>query len=247
MSACCGGSATALLLSALDPSVIGAMKQILWVRQALLSDMATIIEMIDEAAAWLRGRNTDQWATPYPNRKARDARVRRGLQGRKTWLVEDATGPVATVTYRQDANPKLWAELEQAERAVYLSRLIVRRRSAGQEIGARLIDWAARRAVMEWGAQWIRIDVWTTNDALQQYYRKQGFEFCRFCQDAAYPSAALFQKSTAGIARPENLQSSDPGSVSQTEPTPLGPGVRDNAGRRTELPQSVLLGSLYCR
>jgi ribosomal protein S18 acetylase RimI-like enzyme len=225
------------------------MNPILQVRQALPSDMAAIIDMIDEAADWLRGRNTDQWAQPYPNRKARDARVRRGLQAGKTWLVEDVKGAVATVTSRQEANPKLWRELEQADRAVYLSRLIVRRRSAGQEIGAKLIDWAAHRAVKQWGAQWIRIDVWTTNDALQQYYRKLGFEFCRFCPDAAYPSAALFQKSTAGIKAPEILRTSCAEPVGRVAPTLPSPAVSDNASctAGTESSQTILSGSVISR
>lgn len=176
------------------------MKQDLKVRLAQPSDMRIIIAMIDEAAGWLRGKGTDQWASPFPNRKARDARVRRGLTGGKTWIAEEANEAVATITFRPDANPKLWNALEQGDRAVYVSRVVVSRRAAGQEIGARLIDWAGYRAREQWGAEWIRIDVWTTNDALHRYYKDHGFQFCRLCGDTEYPSAALFQKPTLGIS-----------------------------------------------
>jgi GNAT superfamily N-acetyltransferase len=171
-------------------------------RPAVPGDMQTIISMIDEAAAWLRRKGTDQWANPWPDQMARDARVLRGLERGHTWLAEDSQGPVATVTYHQHANPKLWTDLEQGDRAVYLSRLVVRRRSARQEIGAKLIDWAGYRALHEWQAQWIRIDVWTTNFALHRYYTNRGFEFCRFCDDTEYPSAALFQRPTKDIRPP---------------------------------------------
>ena len=74
------------------------MKQDLKVRLAQPSDMRIIIAMIDEAAGWLRGKGTDQWASPFPNRKARDARVRRGLTGGKTWIAEEANEAVATIS-----------------------------------------------------------------------------------------------------------------------------------------------------
>jgi ribosomal protein S18 acetylase RimI-like enzyme len=187
------------------PSLTGAMKQTLRIRPAQPGDMRTIINMIDEAAGWLREKGTDQWASPWPNRKARDARVRRGITGGKTWVAEDAQGAAATITFRADANPKLWNALEQGDRAVYVSRLVVSRRSARRGIGSRLIDWAGLHAREDWNAQWIRIDVWTTNHALHKYYKNQGFEFCRLCDDTEYPSAALFQKPTARIAPPDML------------------------------------------
>ena len=53
-----------------------------------------------------------------------------------------------------------------------------------------------------WSAKWVRIDVWTTNEALHNYYEKRGFQYykvCEFKEDEYYPSAALFQKPTAEI------------------------------------------------
>jgi hypothetical protein len=175
-------------------------------RPALPGDMPTIISMIDEAAMWLRDKGTDQWAQPWPDRAARDERVLHGLERGDTWLAEDADGPAATVTYRPHPNPKLWSDLEQGDRAVYMDRLVVRRGWAGQEIGAKLIDWTGHRALLEWQAQWTRIDIWTTNYALHRYFMNQGFEFCRFCDDAEYPAAALFQRPAAGIHPTEYRQ-----------------------------------------
>lgn len=184
------------------------MSEIL-LRPALPDDLHTIISMIDEAAEWLRGKGTDQWEAPWPDRAARDARVLSGLERGHTWLAEDSDGPMATVTCHAYANPKLWSDLEQGERAAYVSRLVVRRRRAGHEIGDRLIDWVGYRARDEWQAQWIRIDVWTTNFALHRYYLNRGFEFCRFCDDTEYPSAALFQKPTADIVLPGMLRTKE--------------------------------------
>ncbi len=47
------------------------------------------------------------------------------------------------------------------------------------------------------------MDVWTTNTQLHDYYCRQGFEFCGFCETIAdYPSAALFQKPIDQITPP---------------------------------------------
>jgi GNAT superfamily N-acetyltransferase len=172
----------------------------LHVRPAVTSDLELILHMIDEAAAWLRATDTNQWDKPWPNERERDVRVERGLDAGGTWLVEDDGIPVATITCKPDADPELWTKMEQAEPAVYVSRLVVSRGHAGQGIGAELINWAGRWAGRQYGARWIRIDVWTTNIALHQYYEDLGFWFVRFGHATRYPSAALFQKPTATIS-----------------------------------------------
>jgi GNAT superfamily N-acetyltransferase len=174
------------------------------VRPAVTDDIPAIHDLIGSAAAWLRKyKNTDQWATPWPNKRDRDARVAQGIEDRLTWMVEDGEGLLmGTVTCREHGNDMLWTQTEQAEPAVYVSRLIVRREQAGQGIGAALIDWAGMLGINGWRARWMRVDVWTTNLALHRYYKGQGFEHLRtleFADEWDYPSAALFQKPTAGV------------------------------------------------
>jgi GNAT superfamily N-acetyltransferase len=168
-------------------------------RPATAADVPTIIGFIDEASGWLALKGTDQWARPWPSRRKRDERVRRGIRDHCTWMVEDDGVPVATVSCRPAGNPHLWAEPEQHDLAVYVSRLMVRRSHGGQGIGQELFDWAGKWAAEQYGARWIRIDVWTTNKMLHDYYAKRGFAFIRICDYVGYPSAALFQKPTCDI------------------------------------------------
>lgn len=118
-------------------------------------------------------------------------------------MVEQGDALAGTITYRYQANPKLWTPTELTEhRAIYVSRLIVSRSHAGRHLGSALIDWAGMRGIEQRRADWIRIDVWTTNLALQAYYKSQGFEHMRtvdFKTQQEYPSAALFQKPTTAI------------------------------------------------
>lgn len=177
------------------------------IRLATPDDLEAILGLIDGAAGWLRTMNTDQWAKPWPDLAERDARVLRGLLACRTWLVEDDGIPVATVTYRPDGNHDLWTPEERAELSVYMSRLVINRDYGGQGIGAALTDWAGARARDEYGAQTLRIDVWTTNHALHAYYKGCGFHFLRKYEEeddpsgktTKYPSAALFSKPTKEI------------------------------------------------
>lgn len=175
------------------------------IRLATADDMNRIIGLIDDARAWLRAKGTDQWAKPWPDPGARDKRVLRDLRADRTWLVEDeCRTAVATITCSSEGNPNLWEPEEQLVPAVYVARLIVRRSRAGEAIGEELVDWAGLRALRDHCAQWVRIDVWTTNEALHNYYEKRGFRFYRNCQfpnGEYYPSAALFQKPIAEIDR----------------------------------------------
>ncbi len=180
------------------------MTAIYGVRPANADDLPAIFALIGSAAEWLQKyKDTDQWANPWPDKPARDARVEKGITDGLTWMVEDPEGTVAaTVTCREHGNDMLWTPQEQDEPAAYVSRLIVSRQHTGLSIGAALIDWAGKLGMDRWQAKLIRVDVWTTNLALHRYYKGQGFEHLRTLQFEDYwdyPSAALFQKPTADV------------------------------------------------
>jgi len=175
------------------------------IRRAALEDVPAIIALIGEAADWLqKTKHTDQWAKPWPDRDARDARISQGIVDGLTWMVTDNGTLVATITRREQGSGILWTPAELRQPAVYVSRLIVRRDRARCGVGAALIDWAGLHGIEEWGARWIRVDVWTTNDGLHRYYKGLGFTHLRtleFENAWDYPSGALFQKPTTEIDR----------------------------------------------
>jgi GNAT superfamily N-acetyltransferase len=173
----------------------------LTLRRATEHDQNLIVGLIDGAAEWLRTKNTDQWAQPWPSLDDRSHRILRDLRAGRTWIAWDDGSPIATITADSQDN-SIWPQHARRDQAVYVCRLVVSRTHAGRGIGAELLDWAGMRGLRHHDARWIRVDVWTTNRALHAYYQQQGFEFYGFCEQADnYPSAALFQKSTA-IIRP---------------------------------------------
>jgi GNAT superfamily N-acetyltransferase len=175
------------------------------IRLATPKDLGTILYLIDDAGDWLRSRPTDQWANPWPDREQRDARVLAGLENKKTWIIWDGDIPAATVTLASRRNPQVWVkghcQVDLRQPAAYVHRLITARKYAGIGLGAQLIEWAGRRAHDMNGAKWIRIDVWTTNEALHRFYQKIGFTRCGECPDKSYPSGALFQKPVSTTGR----------------------------------------------
>jgi ribosomal protein S18 acetylase RimI-like enzyme len=168
-------------------------------RRATERDHEVINRLIDAAAEWLRTKNTDQWAQPWPSVEDRSHRILRDLRVGKTWIAWDGTEPAATIT-ADSADSPIWPTETLRDRAAYVCRLVVSRSHSGHGLGAALLDWAGLRAMRRYGARWVRVDVWTTNKALHAYYGRLGFESCGMSEDVDhYPSAALFQKATDRI------------------------------------------------
>jgi GNAT superfamily N-acetyltransferase len=180
----------------------------LYMRRATQTDFETIEQMIEDAKIRLHELGTDQWSMDWPDEMGhrRMDRVLRSIDEGKTWIGEfrsrDASYPsrlpAATVTIEETGSPTVWTPDElEAYRAVYLGRLVVAKGLAGFHIGSAIIDWAAYRALKNYGAKTIRIDVWTTNDALHNYYEKRGFEKRGLVPVEDYPAQRRFERSTS--------------------------------------------------
>ena len=189
------------------------MTRKLWIARAedteTKRDFHIVLGLIEDARKWLTTKGTDQWAKPYPDADRKLARVQEGIERGETWIVREGDRPAATVTIRTERNGVVWSEQTchciPSEPAVYVHRLITAREYAGLGLGAELIDWAGLRGQIDCGAEWVRIDVWTTNLALHKFYMSIGFESCGMYEDdPLYPSGALFQKPVTAI-EPENL------------------------------------------
>jgi GNAT superfamily N-acetyltransferase len=172
-------------------------------RLALPGDLDEVRGLVQEAAEWLRkSKNTDQWANPWPDQARHRERILDDLLKGKTWLVWDGTTAVATITVDTDEpldsrEQPLWPADKRRTSALYVRRVVVSRHYAGIGLGAALIDWAAAVARREYGADVIRVDVWTTNQDLHAYYTGQRFVRCAGRDPrelAGYPSQALFER-----------------------------------------------------
>ncbi|TGZ16243.1 hypothetical protein DV517_12160 [Streptomyces sp. S816] len=93
-------------------------------------------------------------------------------------MVVDGNTTAATITLTPDAEEGLWTQQELQEPSMFVNKLTVARTHEGRNLGGRLLDWAGERAYLA-GTKWLRLDAWTTNEALQHYYLRQGFKHVR--------------------------------------------------------------------
>ena len=149
----------------------------------------------EEASQWLAQQGTDQWREPWPNHEAIVERMLASIEAGKAWMVYQDGQPIAPLALDAWADPNLWTPAEPAR---YLHRLVVTRSHGGCGLSAAILHWASDRAAHD-GALWVRIDVWSNNQALQRYYHDHGFIPIRTLIPTdylGYPSGALYQRPT---------------------------------------------------
>ncbi len=76
-----------------------------------------------------------------------------------------------------------------------MHRMAMSRTASGMDLGAVMLDWAAKRAAQR-GKAWLRLDAWKDNAGLHRYYRDHGFDFVRKVDLGHRRSGALFQRAT---------------------------------------------------
>ncbi|NKY88792.1 GNAT family N-acetyltransferase [Nocardia veterana] len=164
-------------------------------RRARSADLGTICRLRLQRTAWLAARGSDQWTRQgrgLPIERFARA-VGRAVAGGETWIAELDGEPVGTVTVNHRADPGLWSPEEIAE-SVIVHYMIVDLRCAGRGVGRALLAHAAALARAQ-GRAWVRLDAWTANTDLHEYYRANGFRLVRFAgPQASGPSGALFER-----------------------------------------------------
>lgn len=157
-------------------------------RRARPADIDTMVGFRREAEEWLAERGIQQWTPKWVS--VGDEKLERATRQGRAWVAELDGDVVATVTLG-GPDEDLWS-VEDGP-ALYLYKLMVARRCAGNDLGAAIIDWAIDQAA-QYGYPWLRLDVWPSNPGLQSYYRKHGFAHVRTVDVPGRDTGALFQR-----------------------------------------------------
>jgi GNAT superfamily N-acetyltransferase len=166
------------------------------IRRAGRGDVPAVLGLLDGATEWLvaRGR-IDQWGTDrHSTNPRRVAQITSFADDGGLWVAEAdgrAVGALAVGT----ALPYVPAADEPE---LYVRLLVTDRGSAGQGIGASLLDHA-RELARSQGVGLLRVDCFAGGDgALIRYYEKQGFTreraFAVPVNDSEWPGQILFQR-----------------------------------------------------
>lgn len=129
------------------------------------SDVETVRDLLGEVSAWLLDRGLRQWPERFDDEWFVPA-----LEAGHTWLARRDGGLVATITL-QWGDELVWGP--RPADAGYVHRLAVRRAAAG--VGAELLAWAEQETRAA-GRDFLRLDCWSENARLRQYYEANGFE-----------------------------------------------------------------------
>lgn len=139
----------------------------LHVRLAEPGDVEGVLDLLGEAARWIRSlTGILQWPERFPRQFIADL-VDEGV----VYVALDDGQLVATLCL-QWADPMFWPDGDDG--AVYVHRLVVKRSYAGRGIGEQLLAWAGERAA-EAGRFFLRLDCMTENAGLRRYYEALGF------------------------------------------------------------------------
>ena len=134
------------------------------VEPARPAELDAVVDVLSEAAAWLRSRGIEQWPSPYPADWVAPS-IERG----ETYLVRQNGAVAGTITLRWE-DPAFWGE--EPPVAGYAHGIAVRREFAG--LGPELLACADEQ-VREAGRGLLRLDCRTDNAELRGYYERHGF------------------------------------------------------------------------
>ena len=153
--------------------------------------LADVLMVLDEAAAWLQERGIGQWPPRFEPSWV-EAAITRG----ETWLVKVGGTVSATVTL--DLADPVWDGITGS--ALYVHRMAVRRRAAG--LGAAVLGWAAC-AARERGREALRLDCVAANARLRAYYERAGFAYRGDFSVAGAPGQRLSEGPVTVVSRYE--------------------------------------------
>lgn len=148
------------------------------IRTAEPGDEDVVLDLLADAAAWLRERGIEQWPARFPEESVRDQ-----IAAGEALLVGDPAVATVVVT---DSEPDLWGE--NAVPAYYISRLVVARSAAGRRLGHRILDWVQAAAFAK-GWRYVRLAAPQDNPGLRRYYEKAGFLHVGDPEDARWPTS----------------------------------------------------------
>jgi GNAT superfamily N-acetyltransferase len=135
------------------------------IRPARPDEIDVVLDVLVDAATWLRARGIEQWPERFD-----DDWVMPAIERGETWLAEIDDAVVGTLVVQWD-DPVFWAGFPPD--AGYLHRIAVRHHGDG--MGARLLEWAEQHTTDN-GKEFLRLDCIAENDALRAYYERAGYE-----------------------------------------------------------------------
>lgn len=135
-------------------------------------ELPLVLELLREAALWIREKGQSQWGYWLNPPEDRLLWLRDGLQKGEFYFLKGAEGHVIGMFRMMRADELYWGV--QDIPALYLHSLVIRPPYAGTGLGSEIFAYAEQTAKTR-GIRLIRLDCHAGNAALCAYYEKKGF------------------------------------------------------------------------
>ena len=148
-------------------------------RRAEIADMDALLDILEQAKAYLRESGVDQWQEGYPNREALAADIEAG----RGWLFECVdNGEIAGYECVAMTPEACYREIDGAwlndgENYAVIHRAMAAARYRGTRLAAEMFSFAAELAA-GMGRLSVRVDTHRDNKAMNRLCEKQGFTYC---------------------------------------------------------------------
>ncbi len=163
----------------------------LWIRPGASKDAAALLDLFDDAVAWLVGRGqTGQWGSePFSARTTNVARAQDWAESGGLLFAEDDHGKRVGAIVLGDAHDYVPAPTCPE---LYVQVLLTAPAWRGMGVGAQLVGYAADIARRR-GAQQLRVDCWDGVPELPEAYQRLGFTRVGSLDVNGWPGAILAQ------------------------------------------------------
>jgi GNAT superfamily N-acetyltransferase len=137
--------------------------------RAHLDDAPALHALRIQVENWLAGKGLVQWGQGRVPLETIRSQIDQGLW----WLHRDGDQIKAAMLVLE-ADPDFWGAAGEDGSAIYVHSLMVDRSAAGQGLGTRILEWAARHG-RSLGKDVFRLDCAEHHWRLRAFYRSQGF------------------------------------------------------------------------
>jgi ribosomal protein S18 acetylase RimI-like enzyme len=140
---------------------------LMMIERATLAETDLLYEMHEDVARWLWARGIHQWE---PGELQRDRLIWHIARGETYLALHD--GKPAGMVIVQDSDEITWGA--QADDALYLHALCVRRQFSRRGVGRAILRWAELQVAAR-SRVYLRLDCMAENTKLRAYYEDAGF------------------------------------------------------------------------
>ena len=158
---------------------------ILDINVACPHDFPDVMDILSEAAAWLKTRGIDQW--PSPPNEHWHRRMAKAIERGEVYMTSQDLKHAGIL--RLTWSDPYWPDDDLAG---YIHSMAIRNGFHGRGLGRAMLNWAVEQC-RDHGRELLRLDCLASNDRLRRYYEKQGFNKRGQVVDRDY-TAALYEK-----------------------------------------------------